>query len=368
MTSDSLPVLGEPPAQPVAAQVRQGFQASLATRGYRPDAAQQAAIERLARWLDAWLGGRGWLRAPKAGVYLWGGVGRGKSFVMDAFFAAAPLEAKRRVHFHAFLHEVQLRLKQISGQRDPLEIVAREIAERTRLLCFDEFHVHDIGDAMLLGRLLKHLVEQGVGLVATSNYPPGGLCPNPLYRDRFKPAIELIERRFDVYNLEGGEDYRLRVESDYVWGEYAPMPHGDLAEWIATQLPLSVAAEREVIVEVNHRPLRLRAREGAQAWLDFDELCRLPRSCADFLRLTRQFERLALTGVTALDGEGIDVQQRFLNLIDILYDSGVALLLVAEASPEHLLSVGGHVDFARTRSRLRQLRSLEGVLFDRMSD
>jgi cell division protein ZapE len=362
-------MIGEPAAQAVAAQVRQGFQASLAARGYSPDLAQQSAIEHLARWLDAWLHGRrGWLRAPKAGVYLWGGVGRGKSFVMDAFFAAAPLQAKRRVHFHAFVHEVQLRLKQISGQRDPLAVIAGEIAGSTRLLCFDEFHVHDIGDAMVLGRLLEHLVRQGVGLVATSNYPPCGLCPNPLYRDRFNPAIELIERRFDVCHLDGGEDYRLRVESGYVWGNYAPMPRGDLAEWIVTQLSLSVEAEREVTVEVNHRSLRLRAREGAQAWLDFDELCRLPRSSADFLWLARQFERLAVTGVTALDREGIDVQQRFINLIDILYDSGVALLLVAEASPERLLSAGGHVDFARTRSRLRQLSPVEGALLDRVSD
>lgn len=362
-------MIGEPAAQAVAAQVRQGFQASLAARGYSPDLAQQSAIEHLARWLNAWLHGRrGWLRAPKAGVYLWGGVGRGKSFVMDAFFAAAPLQAKRRVHFHAFVHEVQLRLKQISGQRDPLAVIAGEIAGSTRLLCFDEFHVHDIGDAMVLGRLLEHLVRQGVGLVATSNYPPCGLCPNPLYRDRFKPAIELIERRFDVCHLDGGEDYRLRVESGYVWGNYAPMPRGDLAEWIVTQLSLSVEAEREVTVEVNHRSLRLRAREGAQAWLDFDELCRLPRSSADFLWLARQFERLAVTGVTALDREGIDVQQRFINLIDILYDSGVALLLVAEASPERLLSAGGHVDFARTRSRLRQLSPVEGALLDRVSD
>lgn len=352
--------------EPVADQVEHAFAALLETRGFHADPAQLAAIEFLGRWLDGWLRGRrGWLRTPKSGVYLWGGVGRGKSFVMDAFFAAAPVEAKRRVHFHAFLQDVLERLRQIIGQPDPLALIAGEIAADTRLLCFDEFHVHDIGDAMLLGRLLKHLVELGVGLVATSNYEPRALCPNPLYRDRFKPAIELIERRFEVYNLDGGEDYRQRVEGGYVWGEFAQVAPQAQAEWVVRHLPLDASAERDVRVEVNHRPLCIRARQQATAWLDFDELCRLPRSSADFLWLNRTFERLAVTGVPMLDGEGIDVQQRFLNLVDIFYDSGVELILVAEASPEELLSNGAHVDFARTRSRVQQLKVVDAGCTDR---
>ncbi|MFL9814972.1 cell division protein ZapE [Stutzerimonas sp. VN223-3] len=367
MTSDAIPAAREPSAEPVARLVMQSFQSLLKTRGYHADPAQHAAIELLAHWLDARLRGRrGWLRTPKVGVYLWGGVGRGKSFVMDAFFAAAPVAAKRRVHFHGFLHEVQRRLNEISGQRDPLAVIAREIAEHTHLLCFDEFHVHDIADAMLLGRLLHQLAEQGVGLVATSNYPPRELCPNPLYRDRFKPAIELIERRFEVYKLDGGEDYRQRPDSDYVWGEYAQVPAGEQTSWMNARLQLSDAAERDLTLEVNHRTLRLRARENGLAWLDFDELCRLPRSSADFLWLRDTFERLAISGVPTLDGEGIDVQQRFLNAIDILYDSGVQLLLVAEVTPDQLLSVGAHVDFARTRSRLQQLRLVDGAHIDQV--
>ena len=366
MTSDALQAARETSAEPVARLVTQSFQNLLETRGYHADPAQHAAIELLAHWLDARLRGRrGWLRAPKIGVYLWGGVGRGKSFVMDAFFAAAPVTAKRRVHFHGFLHEVQRRLKEISGQPDPLAVVAREIVAHTHLLCFDEFHVHDIADAMVLGRLLHQLAEQGVGLVATSNYPPRGLCPNPLYRDRFKPAIELIERRFEVYNLDGGEDYRQRLDSGYVWGEYAQVPAAEQAAWVAARL--SNEAERDISLEVNHRTLRLRASENGLAWLDFDELCRLPRSSADFLWLRDEFERLTITGVPTLDGEGIDVQQRFLNLIDIFYDSGVQLLLVAETSPDQLLSVGAHVDFARTRSRLQQLRLVDGAHGDRVN-
>ncbi len=356
MTSDVLQAGRSGPGEPVSRQLERAFAAQLAARGYRGDPAQQAAIELLAEWLDSWLRGRrGWLRAPKDGVYLWGGVGRGKSFVMDAFFAAAPVEAKRRVHFHAFLQEVLEQLTHIGGQPDPLALVASRIAKHTRLLCFDEFHVHDLGDAMLLGRLLKHLVDRGVGLVATSNYEPRALCPNPLYRDRFKPAIELIERRFEIYNLDGGEDYRQRAAGGYVWGEYAQVAADAQAEWVARRLGLDVSAERDISVEVNHRPLRIRARQQATAWLDFDELCRSPRSSADFLWLNRTFERLAITGVPTLDGEGIDVQQRFLNLIDIFYDSVVELILVAEASPEDLLTAGAHVDFSRTHSRLQQL-------------
>lgn len=339
----------------VAQQVVEGFRARLERHGYQADPAQYAAVELLGGWLDSWLDGRrGWRRAPKAGVYLWGGVGRGKSFVMDAFFAAAPVVAKRRVHFHAFLQYVLSRLQALTGQPDPLARVAAELAAETRLLCFDEFHVHDLGDAMLLGRLLRQLVEQGVGIVATSNYEPSALCPNPLYRDRFKPTIELIERRFAVRQLDGGEDYRQRAEGGYVWGTYAQVPAVEQARWALDRLA-APAAECDVVIEVNHRPLRLNARAGRAAWLDFDELCRLPRSSADFIWLNDAFEQIIITGVPRLDGEGIDVQQRFLNLVDIFYDSAVELVLVAEAGLDELLSAGAHVDFARTRSRLQQL-------------
>ncbi|MCF7203506.1 cell division protein ZapE [Pseudomonas sp. JM10B5a] len=360
MTSDLPQGLPGQPGESAAGLVERHFQQLLAARCYQADAAQQQAIGQLARWLDGWLRGRaGWLRAPKAGVYLWGGVGRGKSFVMDAFFAAAPLAAKRRVHFHAFLHEIQLRLQQIGGQADPLATVAAEIATQTRLLCFDEFHVHDIGDAMLLGRLLRHLVDAGVGLVCTSNYPPAGLCPNPLYRDRFQPAIALLERRFAVLGLEGGEDYRQRA--GYCWGDCAMLAEAAQGAWVAHQLGLDASAERDVTLLVNRRPLALLARQAQNAWLHFDVLCREPRASADFLWLAEAFHGLALSGVPRLDAQPIDVQQRFLNLIDILYDQGNYLLLVGEAPPEALLRDGGHVDFSRTRSRLQQLRRLPGV-------
>lgn len=304
-------------------------------------------------------GKKGWLRRPVAGLYLWGGVGRGKSFVMDAFFAAAPLSAKRRVHFHAFLQELQERMRAFTGQPDPLALAARALAADTPLLCFDEFHVHDIGDAVLLGRLLKVLVEEGVGMVCTSNYDPDGLCPNPLYRERFQPAISLIEKRFDVLNLDGGEDYRLRRGELEAWGTYCwPLSATDVPG-IEHQLGLSAAAERDVVVAVNHHPLRLRAMDTERAWLDFDELCRRPHSSADFLWLSRRFLHLAISGVPCLGEEAIDVQQRFVNLIDIAYDAGIQLLLASEASLDDLCRGNPHMDFSRTRSRLQQLKPVQ---------
>ncbi|WP_342247238.1 cell division protein ZapE [Pseudomonas sp. OTU5201] len=344
-------------AEAVGRRIERHFEALLEARGYRADAAQRTAIGHLGQWLESFLAGKkSWLRRLPAGLYLWGGVGRGKSFVMDAFFAAAPLSAKRRVHFHAFLQELQERMRNFAGQPDPLALAARALVAETRVLCFDEFHVHDIGDAVLLGRLLKVLVEEGVGMVCTSNYDPDGLCPNPLYRERFKPAIALIEKRFDVLNLDGGEDYRLRRGEFESWGSYC-WPSSAFEEgWIERQLGLTSAAERDAVISVNHHPLRLRAVEGECAWLDFDELCRRPHSSADFLWLSRRFGHLAISTVPCLGEEAIDVQQRFVNLIDIAYDAGTPLLLVSESSLDDLCRGKPHMDFSRTRSRLQQLK------------
>ncbi|MNZ19361.1 Cell division protein ZapE [compost metagenome] len=347
-------------AEGVGQRIERHFDALLEARGYRADAAQRAAIVHLGQWLESFLAGRkGWLRRPPTGVYLWGGVGRGKSFLMDAFFAAAPLKAKRRVHFHAFLQELQVRMQAYAGQPDPLALAARALAGETRLLCFDEFHVHDIGDAVLLGRLLKVLVEEGVGLVCTSNYDPDGLCPNPLYRERFKPAIALIEKRFDVLNVDGGEDYRQRRGELEAWGRYCWPLAGFAEGWIERQLGFTAAVERESLAQVNHHPLRLRAAEGQAAWLDFDELCRRPHSSADFLWLCQRFRHLAVSDVPCLGEEPIDVQQRFVNLIDIAYDAGTRLLLGSEASLDDLCRGKPHMDFSRTRSRLQQLRPVQ---------
>jgi len=356
LTSKAPP--SEAPAELPGARIRRHFADALEARGYRADPAQGSAIETLADWLDARLGfRRSWLRRPPAGIYLWGGVGRGKSFVMDAFFAAAPVQAKRRVHFHAFLQELQARMNALSGQSDPLVRVAREVAREARLLCFDEFHVHDIGDAMLLGRLLAVLVEEGVSLVCTSNYPPAGLCPNPLYRERFRPAIAMLEKRFRVLELDGGEDYRERAGVAETWGSYAwPLQDGSVGRWLDTELGLTAEALRGQVRRINHHPLRVLAEEGECIALEFTELCRKPHSSRDFLWLCQHYRHIALVGVPPLHGEAVDARQRFLNLVDIAYDAGVHLHLACTADPDELCRADAHIDFNRTRSRLRQLR------------
>lgn len=348
------------PAEAVLDRVRRHFNGVLEARGYRADSAQQAAIEHLGNWLGKHLAARhGWFRRPVAGVYLWGGVGRGKSFVMDAFFAAAPVQAKRRVHFHAFLQELQVRMLAFSGQADPLARVAEEIAQQTRLLCFDEFHVHDIGDAMLLGRLLKVLVEEGVGLVCTSNYSPDKLCPNPLYRERFRPAIQLIEKRFDVVSLDAGQDYRQHSTELEAWGDYCWPEPVDGGASIRRALGLGEGALLDQVLEVNHHPLRVHALEGDRAWLDFHELFATPRSASDYLWLIEHFPHMAVGGLDRLGDHPQDVSQRFLNFIDIAYDRGLHLRLFSAVALEQLAEGGNAVDFARTLSRMKQLRSVK---------
>lgn len=348
------------PATPIPASLatilHQRFAEHLAERGLTADPAQQAAFARLAEWLQRQLGSRrGWLRRHSGGVYLWGGVGRGKSLVLDAFFAAAPLAAKRRVHFHAFLQDVQQRLLRFVGQPDPLALVARELAGEVRLLCFDEFHVHDIGDAILLGRLLQHLLHEQVGVVLTSNYPPAALCPNPLYHERFKPFIRLLQQRLTVLELDGGRDYRPLSERD--WGRYCwPAPAAEVH--LADALGLAPDGAGEVLA-VNRLRLQPLARSQDRLWLRFADLFEAPSATADYLWLCRSFACLAISGIPPLDQRSLDVQQRFLNFVDIAYDSGVQLLLGSAVALDQLCVARAQADFARTRSRLAQLRPVD---------
>jgi len=342
-------------AASISTTLHQRFAEQLAARDLSADPAQQAAFARLAEWLQRQLGGRrGWLRRHSGGVYLWGGVGRGKSLLLDCFFAAAPLEAKRRVHFHAFLQDVQQRLLRFVGQPDPLALVARELAGEVRLLCFDEFHVHDIGDAILLGRLLQHLLHEQVGVVLTSNYPPAGLCPNPLYHERFQPFIRLLQQRLTVLELDGGRDYRPLSARD--WGSYCwPVPAAETH--LAEALGLTPDGAGQLLA-VNRLRLQPLARSQDCLWLAFAALFEVPSATADYLWLCRHFACLAISAIPPLDQRSLDVQQRFLNFVDIAYDSGVQLLLGSAVSLDQLCVARAQADFARTRSRLAQLRQV----------
>ncbi len=317
------------------------------------DAPQRQALAAMAEWLEAALvPRRGWRRRPPAGIYLWGSVGRGKSLLMDTVFEVAPVTTKRRVHFHGFLQELQQRSLAYTGQPDPLALVARDIAGQAKLLCFDEFHVHDIGDAILLGRLIGYLLEAGVLLILTSNYAPPALCPNPLHHPRFEPFIRLIERRLRILELDGPTDYRTVAPRD--WGLYSWSDSAQSDPLIEAQfvdgLPGVVQLDRFSLAA-------LRQREQG-AWFRFSELFERPTSTRDYLELCNRFADLAVSGIPRLSGLSLDVQQRFLNFVDIAYDAGARLWLSAEVSLGALCQGAVQQDFSRTCSRLAQLRQV----------
>jgi cell division protein ZapE len=291
------------------------------------------------------------------GVYLFGGVGRGKSFLMDAFFAAVPVRRKTRVHFHAFMRDVHAALAEVKHEEDPLAVVAADIARRWRLVCFDEFHVSDIADAMILGRLLTALFEGGVVFVMTSNYAPDGLWPNGLQRDRFLPTIALLRQWLDVVEMDAGIDYRLRaLEHLATWH----VPSGPAADTALAQAfeAMRSGADEDPQVAIEGRTLKARRRAGSIVWFDFKTLCDGPRSQRDYLELARRFSVVIVSDVPRLGPETADQARRFTWLIDILYDHRVKLLASAEAPAEALYTQGPNAhEFPRTVSRLTEMRT-----------
>jgi cell division protein ZapE len=294
-------------------------------------------------------------------VYLWGPVGRGKSFLMDAFYGCVPLVRKRRVHFHHFMREIHRELDELKGTEDPIAQVAARTARRCRLICFDEFHVSDIADAMILGRFLEQAMDRGVEFVMTSNYPPEGLYPNGLQRERFLPAIELIRSRLDVVAVDNGTDYRrLKMEKLRVYyaGDDAPL------ERVFAELK-DVEEERQPL-DVEGRVIPYRKRAGGLVWFDFAALCGGPRSYADYVDLARRFHTVILSGVPRLSAKESDAARRFTWLVDVLYDDKVNLVVSAAAEPERLFTAGEHAaEFQRTVSRLHEMQSVEYLRTER---
>jgi cell division protein ZapE len=349
--------------------VREVFDAHLAARGYRADASQLAALERLRRLDEDW-------RAYKAqrsnalkkllarppvprGVYLWGGVGRGKSFLMDAFFAAVPVLRKTRLHFHEFMRSVHRELDEVKGTPDPLDEVARRIAKRHRLICFDEFHVSDIADAMILHRLLSKLYELNVGLVMTSNYAPDDLYPDGLHRDRLLPAIALLKERLDVVHVDAGIDYRLRA-MEHIEAYLAPWGADAEAKLAAAFDRLAEVDDEDPMLEIEARRIRARRRAGGVVWFDFAVLCGGPRSHADYLEIAAQFHTVLLSNVPRMSAGQASEARRFTWLVDVLYDHRIKFLVSAEAAAAELYTAGVlSNEFARTASRLIEMQSRE---------
>ena len=317
---------------------------------------RRAPRARLARWLT----GLTAARAPLTGLYLWGGVGRGKTWLMDLFFHTLPFAQARRLHFHRFMHDVHAQLAQIRQQRSPLEHVAQALARDTRVLCLDELYVSDIADAMILGGLFDGLFRRGVTLVATANVPPGELYKDGLQRQHFLPAIRLLERHLDVAHIAGATDYRLRqlTQAGIYLAAGAPDTGARLAALFAALADHHTQAGGAI--EIEGRPIAvIRAGAGA-VWFDFMALCASPRSQSDYIEIAREFQSVIVADVPALDAARDDEARRFIALIDELYDRNVNLI-VSAAAPAAQLYRGERLRglFARTASRLVEMQSEE---------
>jgi cell division protein ZapE len=356
-------------ATTAAVSVRELYAQTLAERGYTADAAQLRAIDSLQRCETEWADYKARrsnaltkliARPPiPRGVYMYGGVGRGKSFLMDCFFNAVPLTRKTRLHFHEFMREVHRELAELQGTVNPLQELGKRMARRYRLICFDEFHIADVTDAMILHRLLESLFENRVSIVTTSNFKPDDLYPNGLHRDRILPAIELLKAKLEVVNVDSGTDYR-QITLAQVGLYHSPLSEAADAAMSDAFERLTEAKDEPPLLHIEHRQLQARRRAGGVVWFDFKELCGGPRSQNDYLELASQFHTLLLSGVPQMSPRLASEARRFTWLIDVLYDRRVKLILSAEVEPELLYTEGplAH-EFPRTVSRLREMQSAE---------
>jgi cell division protein ZapE len=341
------------------------YQQHLGKRGFVADPSQRRAVERLQQLYEEWSAYKARRDTalkrlivkpalPK-GVYLWGPVGRGKSFLMDSFYLAVPLVRKRRVHFHHFMREIHRELNELKGAEDPIARVAARTARRYRLICFDEFHVSDIADAMILGRFLEQVIERGVVFCMTSNYPPEGLYPDGLQRERFAPVIELLKQKLDVLQVDNGTDYRrLKMERLKVYHV------GSDTEFPRIFDELKDVEEERHPLDVEGRTIAYRKRAGGLVWFDFEALCGGPRSYADYVDLARRFHTVMLSGIPRMSAKNADAARRFTWLVDVFYDDRVNLVVAAETEPGELFVEGEHsAEFQRTVSRLHEMQSVQ---------
>jgi cell division protein ZapE len=349
------------------------YQQNLSKRGFVSDSSQWRAVERLQQLYEEWGAYKARrdnalkrllvrLPLPK-GVYLWGPVGRGKSFLMDAFYLCVPLVRKRRVHFHHFMRELHRELDELKGTEDPIDAVAARTARRHRLICFDEFHVSDIADAMILGRLLERAMERGVEFVMTSNYHPDALYPGGLQRERFLPAIDLLKTRLDVVGVDSGIDYRRRKLERVRVYHLGPGGEAEL-DRIFNELK-DVEEERQPL-DVEGREIPYRKRAGGLVWFDFQVLCGGARSYTDYVDLAKRFHTVILSGLPRMSAKQSDAARRFTWLVDVFYDDRIKLIVSAEGEPEELFPAGeASAEFQRAVSRLHEMQSAEYLKSER---
>ncbi len=366
------------PARALPVTVLELYQEALRKRSFDPDDSQYAAVMRLQRLYEEWTDykrqrstalRRLVVRPPlPRGIYLWGAVGRGKTFLMDSFYRCLPLVRRRRVHFHHFMRDVHRALEKLKGTTDPLDALADRIAKRYRLICFDEIALSDVADAMILGRLLTKTIDKGVVYCMTSNYHPDELYKGGLKREDFLPTIELIKERLDMVRVDSGVDYRRRALQQ-VKVYHAPLAaETDSALMEAFRRLAEVEEERHAL-DVEGRIIAYRHRAGGVVWFDFKVICGWGRSQNDYIDLAKRFHALIVSGVPKMGLDRADEARRFTLLVDVLYDQRVKLIVSAEAPAEELLLRDGNAasaqlqamvfQFDRTASRLMEMRTRE---------
>ncbi len=355
--------------------VKDQYLKELQLRGYESDPAQLSAVEALDRCAREWAEFKEQrsnvfkklINRPEIprGVYMHGGVGRGKSFLMDCFYTAVPIVRKTRLHFHEFMREVHRELAELQGTVNPLDELGERMSRRFRLICFDEFHVADITDAMILHRLLDALFDNGVGFVTTSNFKPDDLYPDGLHRDRILPAIALLNEKLEVVNVDNGTDYRRRT-MEHLKLYHTPLgPEADAAmDQAFTEL--AETHDEDPVLHIEQREIRARRKAGGVVWFDFKTLCGGPRSQNDYLEIATQFHTVLLSGVPHMPVNMASEARRFTWLIDVLYDRRVKLIMSAAVAPEALYTEGplAH-EFPRTASRLNEMQSADFLALER---
>ncbi|WP_337879194.1 cell division protein ZapE [Rheinheimera sp.] len=349
----------------------QKYQQDLTRDDFQFDAAQQHAVNQLQRLFDdfvsrtpakasLWqkLTGKAIAEQPLKGLYFWGGVGRGKTYLVDTFYECLPTQRKLRIHFHRFMHKVHDELKTLAGVSDPLKVVADRFKAETDILCFDEFFVSDITDAMILGTLMQELFARGITLVATSNIEPDGLYRNGLQRARFLPAIALIKQHTQIVNVDSGIDYRLRTL------EQAEIYHSPLDEKAEANLhcyfqALSVEPRQDAVaIEIAGRKLQSRKEADGIIWFEFSELCETARSQYDYMELSKLYHTVLISNVTQMGQSKDDVARRFIALVDEFYERHVKLIISAAIPMEQLYTEGIlSFEFKRCLSRLQEMQS-----------
>jgi cell division protein ZapE len=351
----------------------QKYQTDLQNPSFQYDAAQENAVKELQRLYDelthpqqklTWRVklhsrfGKGMHKPSIQGVYFWGGVGRGKTYLVDTFYECLPFERKMRIHFHRFMHRVHNELKTLEGQTDPLKMIAKTFAKETKVICFDEFFVSDITDAMILGTLMEELFGHGIVLVATSNIVPDDLYRNGLQRARFLPAIELINQNTRIVNVDSGVDYRLRTleQAEIFHYPLDKQANQNLHKYFM-QLAPELGNENQVI-EVEGRMISTLHYADGVVMFEFRAICDGPRSQTDYMEISRLYHTVLIANVEKMGRATDDIARRFIAMVDEFYERNVKLIMSAEVSMEKLYSDGQLIfEFRRCLSRLREMQS-----------